>query len=97
MTGYYLPPVAATAASLLSVPDIAAVIAIVLFAVAGTGGAVAYLLAAGRRPAASGPSTPRSCGNQASGCGAELEAQRDKAIEQRDRLIESQSAQVLPC
>lgn len=84
------------AASVISVPDIAAFIAIVVFALAGLGGAVAYLARRRETTGSIRTSDAAVLWEQSQKMRAEMEAQRDKAIEQRDRLIESQSSQVLP-
>jgi uncharacterized membrane protein len=84
------------ASSLPSAPDLAALIAVVVFALAGLGGAVAYLARRRETTGSIRTSDAAVLWEQSQKMRAELEAQRDKAIEQRDRMIESQSSQVLP-
>jgi uncharacterized membrane protein len=84
------------ASSAPSIPDVAALIAIIVFAIAGLGGAVAYLARRRETTGSIRTSDAAVLWEQSQKMRAEMEAQRDKAIEQRDRLIESQSSQVLP-
>lgn len=84
------------AASALSAANIAALIAIAVFVSAVAGAVVTYLV---RRRETTGSTRTSDAGvlwDQAQKMRAEMEGQRDKAIEQRDRLIDSQSSQVLP-
>jgi hypothetical protein len=75
---------------------IAAILTILTIVVGSAAGLGGHLL--GRRAASGkvGTSEASVLWEQAQKMRAELETQRDKAMEQRDRLIESQSGQVLP-
>src|ERR1700743_3707161 len=75
---------------------IQALTAVAVFILAALGGLAAYLVS--RRLASGRVATSEAAvlWEQAQKMRAELEGQRDKAAEQRDRLIESQASQVLP-
>ncbi len=83
-------------ASGVSVDDLSAAVAILAVVVGAVGGFVTYLL---RRRGTTGTTDTSDAAvlwTQAQTMRAELQGQVDKVTEQRDRLIESQSSQVLP-
>jgi len=82
--------------SSLSVSDLSAIVAIFLFAAGIIGGVVTYLI---RRRGTTGTidtSDAESLWKQTQAMHAQITAERDKAIEQRDRLMTAQSDQVIP-
>lgn len=84
------------ASSSVSAESIAALVAVAVFVVAGAGGFATYFVSRRTAGGRVGTSEASVLWQQAQKMRAELEAQRDKAVEQRDRLIESQTSQVLP-
>jgi len=79
-----------TAAVLVPLVTVAA------FLLAALGGLATYLVSRRLASGRVGTSEAAVLWDQAQKMRAELQGERDKAMEQRDRLIESQSAQVLP-
>lgn len=80
----------------LSAQNIAAVIAIAVFIAASASGLATYLVSRRSSSGRIATSEASVLWEQAQKMRAEMQSERDKAIEQRDRLITSQSAQVLP-
>lgn len=80
----------------MTAADLGLLAGVAAFILASVGGLATYLVS--RRSASGRISTSEAAvlWEQAQKMRAELEAQRDKAAEQRDRLIESQASQVLP-
>jgi hypothetical protein len=88
-----MPPVLAAG---FSVADLAPYIGIILFIVTVAGGIVAYLI---RRRGTTGTTDTSEAGTlwqQSQAMFTQITAERDKAIEQRDKLMEAQSGQVVP-